>query len=127
MKAYYKDLVVWQKAMLLVTEIYRLTRTFPKDEVFGLSSQLRRAAVSVPSNIAEGQGRLTKGEFRQFLGQAKGSLMELETQLLIGQNLGYLQQDQISALLDMTGEVGRLLNGLINSLSTGNRQPATGN
>ena len=75
----YRDLVAWNKAMELVTEIYRMTHNFPKEELFGLMSQLRRAAVSIPSNIAEGKGRLSKGEFRQFLGNARGSLAEVET------------------------------------------------
>ena len=101
--------------MELVTAIYQATQTFPKEELYGLTSQLRRAAVSVPSNIAEGQGRLTRGEFRQFLGQAKGSLSELETQLLIAQNLGYLKE--CSTLLGQKTEVARLLNGLLNSLT----------
>ena len=79
----YKDLLVWQKSMTLVKDIYRLTRSFPQDERFGLVSQLRRAAVSVPSNIAEGQSRHTSGEFVQFLSHAEGSLSELETQILI--------------------------------------------
>jgi four helix bundle protein len=82
----YRDLVVWNKAMELVTEIYRVTHNFPKEELFGLMSQLRRAAVSIPSNIAEGKGRISKGEFRQFLGNARGSLAEVETQILIAQN-----------------------------------------
>jgi four helix bundle protein len=86
----YRDLVAWNKAMELVTEIYRVTHNFPKEELFGLMSQLRRAAVSIPSNIAEGKGRLSKGEFRQFLGNARGSLAEVETQILIAQNLSYL-------------------------------------
>ena len=77
----YRDLVAWNKAMELVTEIYRVTKQFPKEELFGLMSQLRRAAVSIPSNIAEGKGRLSKGEFRQFLGNARGSLAEVETQI----------------------------------------------
>lgn len=115
MKHYYKDLIVWQKAMVLVTQVYRVTRTFPRDERYGLTSQVRRAAVSIPSNIAEGQGRMSQGEFRQFLGHAKGSLHELETQLLIAQNLGYLADDAL--LGNHLSEVGRLLNGLINSLS----------
>ena len=85
----YRDLIAWNKAMELVTEIYRVTHNFPKEELFGLMSQLRRAAVSIPSNIAEGKGRLSKGEFRQFLGNARGSLAELETQILIAQNLNY--------------------------------------
>lgn len=118
MKKDFRELIVWQKAMEMVTEIYRATQTFPSDERFGLTSQLRRAAVSVPSNIAEGQGRLTKGEFRQFLGNAKGSLAEVETQLMISRNLGYLSDPQ--PLLEQTAEVARLLNGLLRSLTTDN-------
>ena len=113
----YKDLVVWQKAMEFVTEIYRETAEFPRDERYGLTSQVRRAAVSVPSNIAEGQGRLSENEFRHFLGLARGSLMEVETQLKIAGNLGYLQQVPSQELLKSTGEVGKILNGLIASLS----------
>ena len=112
----YRELVVWQKAMETVTEVYRVTQKFPREETYGLTSQIRRAAVSIPSNIAEGQGRLTRGEFRQFLGQAKGSLAELETQILIAQNLGYIENP--SPLLDRVAEVARLLNGLLNSLTT---------
>jgi four helix bundle protein len=102
----------------MVTEVYRQTKSFPKEEQYGLTSQLRRAAVSVPSNIAEGQGRLTTGEFRQFLGHAKGSLAEVETQLMIARNLGYLADSQ--PLLEQTSEVARLLNGLLRSLTTDN-------
>jgi four helix bundle protein len=112
----YKDLVVWQKAMDLVTSTYRATARFPKDELFGLTSQARRAAVSIPSNIAEGQGRLSEKEFRHFLGNARGSLMELETQLQVAENLGYLQKEEVAGLLQSCGEVGRLLNGLIASI-----------
>jgi four helix bundle protein len=102
--------------MDLVTATYRATGTFPKEEQFGLTSQLRRAAVSIPSNIAEGQGRLSEKEFRHFLGQARGSLMEVETQLQIAQNLGYVQPTQTSELLKACGEVGRILNGLLASI-----------
>jgi four helix bundle protein len=84
----YRDLVVWQKAMDLVTATYRITARFPREETYGLTSQLRRAAVSIPSNIAEGQGRRGLVEFRHFLRQASGSLMELETQVLIAERLG---------------------------------------
>lgn len=117
-KRNYRDLIVWQKAMEMVTEIYRVTLAFPREEIYGLTSQIRRAAVSIPSNIAEGQGRLTRGEFRQFLGQAKGSLAELETQTLIAQKLGYIRDS--SPLLDRISEVARLLNALLNSLTTDN-------
>jgi four helix bundle protein len=85
----YQELIGWQKGIDLVAEVYRLTRTFPKDEMYGLTSQLRRAAVSIPSNIAEGQGRLSRGEFKQFLGHARGSIFELESQILIARNLDY--------------------------------------
>ena len=118
MKKDFRDLIVWQKAMEMVTDIYRATQSFPSEERFGLTSQLRRAAVSVPSNIAEGQGRLTKGEFRQFLGNAKGSLAEVETQLMIARNLGYLAAPE--PILDQASEVARLLNGLLRSLTTEN-------
>jgi len=112
----YKDLVAWQKSMDLVTATYRASSRFPKDELFGLTSQLRRAAVSIPSNIAEGQGRLSEKEFRYFLGQARGSLMEVETQLQIAQNLGYLELADTEAILKNCGEVGRILNGLLASI-----------
>ena len=112
----YKDLVAWQKAMELVTATYRASAKFPKDELFGLTSQLRRAAISIPSNIAEGQGRLSEKEFRYFLGQSRGSLMEVETQIQIAQNLEYLQSREAEALLKSCGEVGRIINGLLASI-----------
>ncbi|MGB9198500.1 MAG: four helix bundle protein [Terriglobales bacterium] len=112
----YKDLIAWQKSMDLVTAIYRDTANFPREEQFGLTSQLRRAAVSIPSNIAEGQGRLSEKEFRYFLGQSRGSLMEVETHLQIGQNLGYLDSEKTSALLKACAEIGRILNGLLTSI-----------
>jgi len=114
----YKDLVAWRKAMEMVGEIYRMTQGFPEKELYGLTSQLRRAAVSVPSNIAEGQGRLSKGEFHQFLGHARGSLMEVETQVLIAQDLGYLDRTATEKLLEKTAELGRVLNGLLASLKS---------
>ena len=95
----YRDLVAWRKSMELVVEVYRCTEAFPRIEIYGLVSQLRRAAVSVPSNIAEGQARVSTGEFRQFLGQARGSLMEVETQILISQSLRYLEPEQSRDLL----------------------------
>lgn len=102
--------------MALVLEVYRSTQAFPKIETYGLTSQLRRPAVSVPSNIAEGQARLSTGEFRQFLGNARGSLMEVETQIMIARSLGYLEENQTKNLLGATAEVARILNGLLNSL-----------
>ncbi len=112
----YQDLIAWQKAMDLVEEIYKATRSFPKDELYGLTSQVRRAAVSVPSNIAEGQGRLTAGEFKQFLGHARGSLLETETQILLAGRLQYISPEEMNRLLKQSGEVGRILNGLIGSI-----------
>ena len=112
----YRDLVAWNKAMDLVTEIYRVTHNFPKEELFGLTSQLRRAAVSIPSNIAEGKGRLSKGEFRQFLGNARRSLAEVETQLIIAQKISYLDEPEINRLLSQVEEVGKILNGLISAV-----------
>ncbi len=95
----YRDLRAWQEAMNLVTEVYRVTRTFPKDELYALVSQLRRAAVSIPSNLAEGHGRNSRNEFRQFIGQARGSLSEVETQLEIAKNLGYINSETLETLL----------------------------
>ncbi len=112
----FRELIVWQKAMILVTEIYQVTQKFPKEEIFGLISQLRRAAVSVPSNIAEGQGRLTEKEFRQFLGNARGSLAEVETQITIAKNLGFLDDPDFQNLSAKITEVARVLNGLISSV-----------
>ena len=112
----YQDLVAWQKAMELVTAVYSATKNWPREEAFCLTAQIRRAAISIPSNVAEGQGRRSSSEFRQHLGIAYGSLMELETQLLIARNLEYLAPHQTDELLTAAGEVGRLLNGLRRSL-----------
>ena len=108
----YRELRAWQQAMELVTEIYRITRAFPKDELYGLVGQLRRAAVSIPSNLAEGHGRNSRNEFRQFIGQARGSLSEVETQIEIARNLGYVKAEVADALLVQTGAVGKMLTGL---------------
>jgi four helix bundle protein len=113
----YKDLLVWQKAMVLVTNTYQATGRFPKAELFGLTSQARRAAVSIPSNVAEGQARLSEREFRHFLSNARGSLMELETQLQIAENLGYLGREEMTQLMQSCAELGRMLNGLITSIT----------
>jgi four helix bundle protein len=112
----YRDLHVWQKSMDLVESIYRVTQNFPKEETYGLVSQMRRAAVSVPSNIAEGQGKMSHGEFRQAIGHARGSLLELETQVLISQRLGYLGQLEVVDLLEKATEIRRMLHGLAESL-----------
>ena len=100
----------------MTTELYRATRNFPHEEVYGLTAQLRRAAVSVASNIAEGQGRNTPGEFKQFRGHARGSLLQIETQLLIASNLHYMPRDKADELLGCCGEVFRLVNGLLSSV-----------
>ncbi len=114
----YRDLVAWQKAMELVVEVYRTTKSFPADEKFGLTSQLQRAAVSVAANIAEGQGRFGEREFVNFLSIAHGSLRETETHVQIAFRLDYITKEQQDALLDQAASVGRLINGLANSLRT---------
>jgi len=112
----FRDLEVWQKAVGLVVETYRVTRTFPVDERFGLTAQLRRAAVSVPSNIAEGRGRFGLGGFIYHLSVANGSLMELETQFLISEQLEYLKPSDARVVRDKATEVHRLLAGMIRAL-----------
>jgi four helix bundle protein len=109
----HRDLIAWQKAMALVTEVYRATAGFPSREMYGLTRQVREAAVSVPSNIAEGKGRQTKRDYAQFLYRARGSLLEVETQLEVGRNLGYIEELTFVALFEQAAEVGRILNGLI--------------
>ena len=113
----YRDLIVWRKSVELVSNIYAATRSFPKEEMYGITSQIRRAGVSVPANIAEGQGRNSPGEFRQFLGIAQGSLAELETLLIISGNLQYFTPAGTDKLLEKCGEISRLLAGLKSSLS----------
>jgi four helix bundle protein len=112
----YRNLVVWQKAMTLVSSVYQMTRSFPDSERFGLTSQIQRAAVSIPSNIAEGQGRLATKEFRHFLGIARGSLKELETQILLAIDLGYMDEAKAAECLSLTDEIGRMVNALIKAL-----------
>ena len=104
MSSSYRDLIVWQKAMDLTELMYGVTRNFPKEELCGLVSQLRRAAVSVASNIAEGQGRLTTGEFRHFLGLARGSLLEVETQVLLSERLRILDHATVEKVLVLSSE-----------------------
>jgi four helix bundle protein len=110
----YRDLIAWQKAMGLAVSVYRCTRLFPRDEIYSLTSQMRRAAVSVPSNIAEGKGRHSQKELVQFLYHARGSLLELETQLSIAHDLEYMDLQVFRSLESQTKELGRILNGLIN-------------
>ena len=114
----YRKLIVWQKAMDFVVSLYRTTASFPKEEMYGLTAQMRRAAVSIPSNIAEGQGRDTAADFVRFLSIARGSVKEVETQVLIAHRLGYINQDQEARLTGFTDELSRLLTGLKASLST---------
>jgi four helix bundle protein len=132
---YYRDLLIWQKGIELAKEIYRITNRFPPGERFGLMSQLQRAAVSVPSNIAEGQSRRNSREFRQFLYQALGSLAELDTQLVVAKQLGYLQ-DEASETTDLlVKDLSRMTYALVNrlpdrrrpvsSLTTDHRPPTT--
>jgi four helix bundle protein len=113
----YTDLVAWQKGMDLVESVYKLAKAFPKEELFGLTSQLRRAAVSIPSNIAEGEGRNSRGDFRRYLSIAHGSIRELETHIHIATRLGYIGEPQREAMLSQCAEVGRLVRGLSNSLA----------
>ena len=114
----HRDLVAWQKAMDFVVAIYRATDRLPVDERYGLTSQIHRAVVSIPSNMAEGHGRTSTSEFLHFLSIARGSLCELETQILSAERLSYLSGDVRDDLLRQADEVGRLLRGLTRSLSS---------
>jgi four helix bundle protein len=112
----YRDLIVWQKAMALVTDVYRATEAFPAREIYGITNQVRRAAVAIPSDIAEGKGRISKKEYVQMLARARGSTYEVQTQLEISRNLSFLANDAFEILEMKAAEVGRLLNGLITKL-----------
>ena len=112
----YYELRVWQQSMKLTSEVYRVTATFPKHELYGLSQQMRRAAVAVPSNIAEGKGHRSDRELSHFLFHARGSLFELRTQVMISRELEYLTANESKRLLELTDAVGRGLNALINSV-----------
>ena len=109
----FRDLIVWQRSIQLAAVIYRVTGSFPKDEMYGLSSQIRRSAVSVPSNIAEGQGRLSRGEFRQFLGVARGSNFELQTQLEIARTLKLGSPELIDEAQGLSHEVGKMIHAIL--------------
>jgi len=113
---HFRELKVWQAAMDLAAECYRVTKTYPKDELFGMTSQIRRAAASVPANIAEGQGRHHTKEFLQFLSTARGSLMELETHLELSQRVGLLPQEELDNLLNLADQISRMLSGLRQAL-----------
>ncbi|MBX3567836.1 MAG: four helix bundle protein [Rhizobiaceae bacterium] len=113
----YRDLIVWQQAMDLAVSIYAETRTWPKDELYGLTSQVRRAATSIPANIAEGYGRENHGSYQQFLRIAQGSLKELETHLIVAVRVGIADQTKVEPLMAMSESVGKLLRLLILKLS----------
>jgi|ERR1041385_134659 four helix bundle protein len=121
----YRDLTVWQQAMDLVDLAYELTKHFPKDERFGLTAQLQRCSVSIPSNIAEGHGRDHLGEYLHHLGIANGSLMELETQVLIAARRSYIAKDEAERVLALSRVVGRLLAGLVRALKLRIPRPPT--
>lgn len=116
---HYRDLIVWQKAMELARAVYRETESLPKTEMFGIQAQMRRAAVSIPSNIAEGHGRLDDGHFRQFLANARGSLFELQTQLELAGDLRYMNETSVQGLMHDGDEVARLINGLLKTMEVG--------
>ena len=118
MSGSYREIKVWQKAIELVVDIYSCTRSFPKEEMFGLTSQLRRAAVSIASNIAESKGRRTDREFLQFLHHARGSVFEVETQLTIASRLGYMPEAEVLRGGDSASEIARMLNGLIKAITS---------
>jgi four helix bundle protein len=108
----YRELIVWQKAMDMVELVYQATKAFPKEELYGLTNQVRRAAVSIPSNIAEGQARQSTAEFKNFLSIAQGSRAEVETQIMIAQRLGYLPQQQADQILNLSEEIKRMIYSL---------------
>jgi four helix bundle protein len=112
----FRDLVVWQKSMQLTVAVYGLTKEFPQEERYGLTSQIRRSAVSIPSNIAEGQGRLNAREFKQFLGIAKGSNFEVQTQLELAKALNMGNPDQIDEAAQLSHEIGKMIHALVESI-----------
>ena len=113
----YKELIVWQKAMLVAEQVYVLVKKLPKEELFALSDQMRRCAVSIPSNIAEGQERNTTADFLRFVGVAQGSRSELETQLLLCERVGYLKREDTEECLGLLKEIGKMLNKIVSRLS----------
>ncbi|HXJ15824.1 MAG TPA: four helix bundle protein [Candidatus Polarisedimenticolia bacterium] len=112
----YRDLLIWQKSMDLVVTSYEVAKRLPQSESYGLASQIKRAAVSIPANIAEGHGRKHTGDYLRHLSIARGSLLELETHLLIAVRLAYLKSEDVEAVLGLTDEVGRMISGLIQKL-----------
>lgn len=118
--AHFKELIVWQKSIDLVTKIYKVTEKFPSSEIYGLTSQLKRASISIPSNIAEGNTRRSKADYVQFLRIARGSCSEVETQIIISKNLGFIDEIKFDELSSSIIEISKMLNGLINSLKDSN-------
>ena len=114
----FRDLLVWQKSMELTVAVYRITQSFPREEAFGLTSQLRRSSISIPSNIAEGQGRLNTREFRQFLGVARGSNCELQTQLEIARRLGLGDAQLLNDAESLSHEIGKMIFTILGKLRT---------
>jgi four helix bundle protein len=123
----YRDLRIWQEAVDLALVIYRVTAKFPKHELYGLTSQMRRAAVSISSNIAEGKGHSSDGDFARFLFHSRGSLLELQTQIVIAKKLDYLAKDEAEKLVCVTDDLGRRLNGLIQAVRGKNSSRAAAN
>lgn len=123
----FRDLVVWQKSMELAIEVYKLTKGFPREEIYGLTSQIRRSAISIPSNIAEGHGRLNKREFRQFLGIARGSTYELQTQLDLARALEMAPPDLIENASRISQEIGRMIFSLLQSIHSSSVRTGTEN
>ena len=118
----YKELIIWKRAIKLAVEVYKISASLPIDERYGLTSQIKRAVVSIASNIAEGAGRNTDGEFVQFLGIANGSSFELTTQLIISSKLGLLKEEQVTSLLNELDEIQKMLYKFMNGLSNKKRQ-----
>jgi|SRR5438067_5689199 len=116
-KQSYRDLLAWQRAMDLVDEIYSTVRNFPNYEMFALATQMRKAATSIPCNIAEGQGRFSLRDFRHFLREARASALELETEIIIANRQGYFDSERAEKLLEQASRVGQLINGLIRHIS----------
>jgi four helix bundle protein len=112
----FRDLLVWQRSLQLAAAVYELTKSFPREEIYGITAQIRRSAVSVPSNIAEGQGRMSVGEFKQFLGVARGSNYEIQTQLELAKLLKYGNSGQIDDAMNLSHEVGKMIYALLGSL-----------
>lgn len=117
----YQELLIWQKGMEIVKAVYKITHSFPKEEIYGITSQIRRSAVSIPSNIAEGRSRASGKEFIQFLKITLGSLAELETQLLIAKDIGYLREEEIRPLIGLLDEERKMLNSIIYKLKEKNK------